>query len=77
MKGEAKVLERVRGLIERLAPQPICDECVAEKLHLPWTAQANQAARELAGGDGIERRSDICTICGGPRVVTRKVARQA
>jgi len=76
MKGEATVLERVRGLIERLAPQPICDECVAEKLDLPWMAQANQAARELAG-DGFERRSDICTICGGPRVVTRKAARQA
>lgn len=77
MQGESTVVERVRGLIERLAPQPICDECVAEKLDLPWTAQANQAARELAGADGFERRSDICTICGAPRVVTRKVARQA
>jgi len=68
-------LARVRGLIERLAPQPICDDCIAEKLDLAWTSQANQAAREMAGGEGFERRSDICSICCAPRVVTRKVTR--
>ena len=71
-QGKSTILERVRGLIERLTPQPICDECVAEKLDLPWTAQTNQAARELAGVDGFERRSDICAICGRPRVVVAR-----
>jgi hypothetical protein len=74
MQGQSTILERVRGLIERLAPEPICDECIAEKLELAWTSQANQAARELVGG-GFERRSDICAICGGPRAVTRKTAK--
>ncbi len=64
------MLERVRALISRLAPEPACDECVAEKLDLPWPSQANQAARELAGSDGFARSTGICALCGAPRIVT-------
>lgn len=73
--GYITVLARVRGLIERLAPEPVCDACVAEKLGLGWTSQANIAARELAGIDGFERRSDVCALCGGERAVTRRAHR--
>jgi hypothetical protein len=75
MQGTPTILERVRSLIERLAPAPICDECIAEKLSLSWKSQANQAARELIGSDHFERRSDICTICGGPKITTKKALR--
>jgi hypothetical protein len=75
MQAEDTVLERVRGLVQRLAPQPICDECVTEKLGLTWTSQANQAARELAGTKGFERRSDICAICCASRIVTHHALR--
>ncbi len=74
MQGEVTILLRVRGLIERLAPEPICDGCIAEKLNLT-PGQANQTARELVGGDGFERQSDICAICGASRTVTRKRVR--
>lgn len=66
------MLDKVRGLIERLAPEPICDDCIAEKLTLGWSSQANVAARELAGTQGFERRSDMCVLCGGVRIVTRR-----
>lgn len=26
------VLDKVRGLIERLSPEPICDDCISERL---------------------------------------------
>jgi len=69
------VLNKVRALIERLAGEPICDDCVAEKLDLTWTSQANLAARELTGMQGFERRNDVCSLCGGDRKVTRTVVR--
>lgn len=69
------VLDQVRALIERLAGEPICDDCVAEKLKLSSTSQANLAARGLTGMQGFERRNDICSLCGGDRKVTRKIVR--
>jgi hypothetical protein len=66
------VLERVRALIERLSPEPICDDCVSEKVSLSVRQHANQKTRELAGTSGFERRKDICSICGGDKVVIRR-----
>lgn len=66
------VLEAVGALIARLSPAPICDDCVAEKLDLPSRQHANQKARELTGRNGFERRRDICSICYGEKLVTRK-----
>lgn len=67
------VLDNVRALISRLSPAPICDDCVAEKLELTERQQANQKARELAGADRFERRRDICSICYGEKLVTRRL----
>ena len=69
------VIEKVRGLVERLAGEPVCDECVAEKLELPWTSQANLATRELAGTNGFERRIAMCSLCGAERKVTRWIGK--
>jgi len=65
-------LDDVRGLIARLSPAPICDDCLAEKLSLQGRQHANQKARELAGSNGFERRRDICSICYGEKLVTRR-----
>jgi hypothetical protein len=73
--GGITVLDKVRGLIERLAPEPVCDDCLAAKLDLPWSSQANLAARELAGTGGFERRNDSCALCGVVRTVTRRAAK--
>ena len=65
------VLDQVRGLIERLSPEPICDDCICEKLGLTVRQHANHKTRELAGTPGFERRKDLCSICRGDKVVIR------
>jgi hypothetical protein len=63
------VLDKVRGLIERLSPEPICDDCISERLGLSVRQHANHKTRELAGTRGFERRKDACSICGGEKKV--------
>ena len=71
----ATILERVRALIERLSPAPICDDCIADKLDLSVRQHANHKSRELAGAPGFERRKDICSICCGDKIVIRRTSR--
>ncbi len=70
---EMTILDKVSALITRLSPAPICDDCVAEKLELSLRQHANQKARELAGSKGFERRRDICSLCFGEKLVTRRL----
>ncbi|ATE65252.1 hypothetical protein [Rhizorhabdus dicambivorans] len=67
------VLSQVRALIERLSPEPVCDDCITERLGLSVPGQANHKTRELAGQDGFERRLDACALCGETRKVIAKV----
>jgi hypothetical protein len=64
-------LDDVRKLIDRLTPDPVCDDCIGEKLGLASRHNANRASRELAGRDGFERRRDVCSLCGGDKLVIR------
>lgn len=66
------VLDRVRGLIERLSPEPICDDCITDRLGLSVRQHANHKTRELAGPQGFERRKEACSICGQDKIVIRK-----
>lgn len=66
------VLDQVRGLIERLSPDPICDDCISDKLGLSVRQHANHKTLELAQTRGFERRKDVCAICGGNKIVIRK-----
>ncbi len=65
-------IAKVRALIERLGPQPVCDECIAERLDLAVLEPAELRTLELAGADGFERRLDACALCGTTKKVTRK-----
>jgi hypothetical protein len=65
------VLDQVRRLIERLAPEPICDDCITEKLALTRRQHVNHKSRELAGTAGFERRKDVCGLCGSTKIVIR------
>lgn len=67
-------LAKVRAFIGRLAPQPVCDDCIADRLALSLHAPAHHRTRELAGTDGFERRLDDCALCGTNTTVTRKAA---
>lgn len=66
--------DQVRALIERLAPEPVCDDCITERLGLGVRAHANIRTRELAGVGGFERRKDVCSLCGETRMVIRRGA---
>lgn len=67
------VRDEVAALIERLSPEPICDDCIAERLALSVRQHANHKTRELAGTSGFERRLDPCTICGVSKKVIRHI----
>jgi len=75
MGGQVTILEQVRKLVERLAPDPICDDCITEKLGLIVRQHANHKTRELAGRDGFERARESCAICGSEKMVIRQRAR--
>ena len=66
------VLEDVRSRITRLAPDPICDDCIAERLSLSVRQHANHKTRELAGTGGLERRKGVCSLCGDEKLVIRR-----
>ena len=66
------VLDDVRALVTRLSPEPVCDDCISERLHLSVRQHANRKTRELAGAGGFERRKDVCSLCDGEKLVIRK-----
>ena len=72
MGGDSNGADQIRRMIERLAPKPICDDCIADRLELADWQGVTQASRELAGQDGFERARDRCTICGLSKLVTRR-----
>jgi hypothetical protein len=69
------VADKIKGLIAILAPEAICDGCIAERLGLGSAHQASHRTRELAGDGGFERRKDVCAICSETCVVTRRNVR--
>ena len=68
------VRDEVRGLIERLSPAPICDDCISERLGLSVRQHANHKTRELAGTRRFERQIGPCAICGATKKVIRAKA---
>jgi hypothetical protein len=66
------VLDDVRNLVARLSPKAVCDDCIAERLHLTVRQHANHKTRELAGCGGFERSKGSCSLCGCDKLVIRK-----
>ena len=66
------VLDDVRALVTRLSAEPVCDDCIVERLDLSMRQHANHKTRELAGAGGFERRKDVCSLCDGEKLVIRK-----
>ena len=65
------VLDRVRSLITRLAPEPICDDCITSTLGLSVRQHANHKSGELAGSPGFERTKGQCSLCRAEKLVIR------
>ena len=66
------VLDDVRALVSRLSPEPVCDDCIADRLDLSVRQHANHKTRELAGSDGFERKKGRCSLCDGEKLVIRR-----
>ena len=64
-------LNQVRRLIERLSPEPICDDCISERIEGSAYEHTISMSRELAGPNGFERTKDACSICSAEKLVTR------
>jgi hypothetical protein len=70
--GESlNLLHKVRAFVERLAPEPICDDCITERLSIVDLEEANSKISELASLNGFERNIDPCAMCGATKKVTR------
>jgi hypothetical protein len=65
------VLDDVAKFVSRLAPEAVCDDCIADKLQLSVRQHANHKTRELAGSDGFERQKAECSLCGATKLVIR------
>ena len=66
------VLDDVRAFVTRLSPDPVCDDCIADRLSLSVRQHANHKSRELAGTDRFERKRDSCSLCGKEKLVIRR-----
>lgn len=68
------VLEQVRGLIARLSPMAICDDCITDELRLTVRQHANHKTRELEKVRGFRRDVGPCVHC---KAIDKKVIRCA
>ncbi|PDT77148.1 hypothetical protein CO675_11400 [Bradyrhizobium sp. C9] len=57
------VLQDVGSFIQSQSPNPVCDDCIADRLGLSVRQHANHKTRELAGTGGFMRRDAECAIC--------------
>lgn len=69
------VLDRVRSLVERLSPAPVCDDCIADRLGLTVRQHANHKTPELMGIGGFERDIGTCSLCSAAKKVIRQKGR--
>ena len=66
------VVDDVARFVARLAPEPVCDDCIADRLALSVRQNAITATRELAGSGGFERAKEPCSLCGAITLVIRR-----
>jgi hypothetical protein len=59
-----KSKDRVLALVMRLAPNGVCDDCIASTLKSIDRLEIERATREILGQNGLERKLSTCAICG-------------
>ncbi|MCW1430902.1 hypothetical protein OLX23_17470 [Novosphingobium sp. JCM 18896] len=72
MGDQNTTLERVRRLVERLAPTPVCDECIADRIDDAHLEEVRPCTQELTAERGFVRDNDACGLCGERHTVIRK-----
>lgn len=66
--------DRIEKLIGRLAPEMVCDGCLAERLELALD-DVRQQIHALAGTRGHERTTASCALCDAENTGTRRSGR--
>ncbi|HZV08568.1 MAG TPA: hypothetical protein VFF94_02385 [Novosphingobium sp.] len=72
MTHSLEILGKVKVLVERLAPTPVCAVCLAEKLEGVGLEAVGLAFHELAVARGFSLGNDSCSLCGEQRQTIRK-----
>lgn len=67
------VRDEVESFVARLSPEPVCNDCIADRLALSMRQHANHKTRALAGTNGFERRKGPCSLCGTEKLVIRRI----
>jgi len=67
---KTSALQAIEKLVSRLAPEPVCDDCITQTLDLSPLDHVEQVARELVGANRFERSKGACSLCGETRLVT-------
>ncbi len=66
------ILQDIEKLVARLAPEPVCDDCITQRLGLSVLHHADVQTRELLGTNGFVRSKDECSLCGETKLVIRR-----
>lgn len=63
-------MERYKALLRRIAPNPLCDDCSAQKLGFSQRQRAYQLSSAVAASSNFQRQRDICYSCKSSKLVT-------
>jgi len=65
---------RIKGFVERLAPELVCERCVASRLEIRDSDATTVALQDLAALPEFERQTGPCALCGeSTQAIRRKV----
>lgn len=69
------IYNRIKAFVERLAPELVCDSCVAERLGVNADQTPGVVLHELAGQPEFERQVGPCALCGDSTQTIRRKGR--
>jgi hypothetical protein len=66
-------LDRVRQFVERVAPLPLCEGCLTERLEDVPAEEVHLSLSELAVERGFDRLRAVCGLCGHDELAIQKL----
>jgi hypothetical protein len=70
--GMSAMFDTIRRLVERLAPAPICEACIAQRLDMELNEALHASLAALVVERGFESERDHCVLCDQQRPVIRR-----
>lgn len=67
------VPERIHKFLTERTPEPICDDCIAERSDVSPRQQVNPIASALGLTTDFRRGHGTCSICKNDKLVTRSL----